>query len=240
MRRVILTFLVLLPLVGGCADFGPTIENTSGGDGIGTTVGTDDTGMDETGGMDDTGDTGDTGTTDDTGDTGDTGDDTGTTGDTGEPMENPKPGEFCDPFLAFNGDAPCDGDPENPSDEYTCVPVRTEPVPDQPQWDFRCVMAMDDQDDGYDEGDPCEYPGQNIYAGCMNTSCTSNGLVSDPDTDPYVNHPPGACPFDQDGALVKGCCTPFCDGDNPCDAGWQCQMDAISLETGIGHCIWEG
>jgi hypothetical protein len=95
----------------------------------------------------------------------------------------------------------------------------------------------DTQGDGHDLGDACSDAGGYLYQGCMNTSCTDNGYGQGPAP---INHPPGECPFeDENNSNIQGCCTPFCDADNPCDPGWFCAMNFVPLD-GYGSCIWNG
>jgi hypothetical protein len=243
MKRVILTMCVLGLLTACGGDFSPNIEDTSGG----ITVGTMDTEDDGTGGMDtDGGSTGgmdDTGGTDD-GSTGDT--DDGSTGETGEPVENPQPGDLCDPLLAFEGIAPCDPDPDT-NQEHSCD-LLIEP---QDADEYRCVPLRDQQSNGTDIGDPCDDNGNGQLfgfgmTGCLNAFCLSNGFYTNPDTDTHINHPPGQCEFDQGGYFTKGCCTMYCDAQTPCDQGWSCHSmlmlgaSADVQPAGIGACVWNG
>jgi hypothetical protein len=174
---------------------------------------------------------------------------------TPEPTENPGPGEPCNPFEAFGGDAPCDGDPANPTVAYTCVPASVSPIPEETVWEFRCVAVVDAQGNGSDITDPCSDAGGSLFAGCMNSYCLGNGLSNTPETDVYQNHPPvpedDACPFvwnadesGEGGYFVKACCSDFCDAAHPCDAGWTCitnqgHVPATLDGEAVGACVWQ-
>jgi hypothetical protein len=108
--------------------------------------------------------------------------------------------------------------------------------------------VKDTQDNGYDLGDGCDddegqWWNTSTAAGCFNSWCLSNGLGGNPDLDEHVNWPDNECPFDQDGDLVKGCCSSYCDAENPCQAGWTCanlSTQYINIETDVGVCVWNG
>lgn len=237
MRQALFAILLAFGLSACAGEFNPDgLDGSGTGIGSGTGVDETGTGMDETDGTDD-GTTGDTDGGSTTGDDGTTGDETG--GSTGGEMDPPGPLEPCDPFLAFNGEVLCDGDPEYPNHVYSCLPARTEPVPNMYEWKFLCIRVRDTQGDGWDIDDPCSDNGGDQYAGCFNSACTPNGLSVDPDTDQHMYHPPGTCSFGSfDTYLVFGCCTPFCNDENQCDPGWTCEQNFVPVE-GVGACVWK-
>lgn len=254
-------------LLFGCAsDFNPSLKQTGDESTISEDDGEDasDNSADdgEDGGSEDPGDTDsgepgssdDAGSSDDSGESEDSGsDDSSDTSDTDEPVTPPEFGEPCDPFLAFNGVAPCQADPAYPQIPSTCVLVQ-----DQVEltWQFECVSVKDTQGDGEDLSDPCSDAGGDPFAGCLNSFCLSNGLGSYPETDVYQNHPPipsdEACPFiwwseddpnhEGGGYYVQGCCSSFCDAAHPCEAGWTCDMSGlVPAELNgeeVGVCVW--
>jgi hypothetical protein len=263
-----LAFTLLGALLCGCAsDFDPSIEH--GGDenslGESESVGepssdsADDSASEEDSGSEDPSagsDESDDGSEDEGSDDSNGSDDGSESGeDTGEPVPAPALGEPCDPFLAFSGEAPCQADPENPALASTCIPVQ-----DQIEltWEFLCVSVEDTQGDGSDLGDPCsDNEGAAAHAGCFNSLCLGNGLGTSPETDVYESHPPipseDACPFlwfpeddpnhEGGGYYVKGCCSAFCDAENPCEAGWTCKMNGLVPAElngeAVGVCVWE-
>jgi hypothetical protein len=249
---------LLLSLLCACAsDFSPTVavDTMTSSDPSEDPAEEDSTFDPEESSSDDGSTTGDS----DDGSTTTEPDSTDTSGDTPtEPPTNPGPGEPCDPFAAFEGTAPCDGDPETPSVAYTCVPAMQTPTPDDVVWEFRCVAVVDTQGDGDELSNPCSDDGGSMFAGCMNALCLSNGLSNDPAQDVYQNHPPipseDACPFvwwssddpnhESGGYYVKACCSDFCDANHPCDAGWTCvtnqgHVPATLDGEAVGACVWQ-
>lgn len=257
MRPAFATLLGAL-LCGCASDFDPSIKHGEDdsiveSDGMGE----DDSASEDSGGEDPDPTAGsqgsgsdDSSSDDSTEDSG--GEDPSDTSDTDEPLGPPAFGEPCDPFLAFNGEAPCQADPEHPAIPSTCVPVQDVV---NLTWGFLCVSVKDSQGDGDDLGDPCSDAGGHPTAGCMNSFCLSNGLGNFPETDVYENHPPipsdDACPFiwwspddvnhEGEGYFVKACCSSFCDAANPCEVGWTCKTTGAIPETenGVGVCVWE-
>lgn len=258
-----LSSLIVLLLCACASDFSPTVvAETMTTANPSEDPGDDEDSVDPEDSSSDEGSTGgtdDSTTGDDTTSDGSTSDD-GSTDDTGttEMPDNPGPGEPCDPFAAFDGTAPCEGDPQALSVAYTCVPTMLTPAPDEVTWEFRCMPVKDVQGDGEDLGDPCSDDAGSMFAGCMNSYCLSNGLSNSPEQDVYQNHPPipsdDACPFiwwspddpthEGDGYYVKACCSDFCDASHPCEAGWTCVTNqglvpATLDGEAVGACVWQ-
>jgi hypothetical protein len=238
MKRLETTILCVF-LLGGCAsEFSPVLEEEDETD----TGDFSDEDTDEEVSTDE-------GSTDDSGDTSGT-EDTGSdedTGETSEPPSNPGLNEPCDPFLAFEGIAPCE-DPNNPNADLTCAIVRLMPDINTTAYEFRCLSPGDGNGDGSDLGDNCSddgggQAGAQISTGCLNSFCLWNGLGNDPVNDDPWGHPPGECPFvlPDDMGYSSGCCTTYCNADHPCDPGWTCQMGAPAvgeIPDGVGACVW--
>lgn len=250
-RTRIFTIGIALLATTGCASFEPNLDSestgltgtsdtdagTDGSTGAGTGGGSGGSGG-ETGGS--------TGGATDGGTGGSTGAET-QGGTTGGPAANPGPGEPCDPLDAFSGIAPCE-DPENPQTLYTCTTVPME-GDNETVWDFECVEVKDTNGNGYDIGDGCDddlgaWWNDGTAAGCLNAWCLSNGLGNNPDLDEHVNWPPGECGFGSAETIyVKGCCSPYCDTEHPCDPGWTCSplaQQGIDIDTTVGTCVWNG
>jgi len=233
-------------LLAGCADSHTDPESFGDETGDSTSTGSDsDTSGSETdSGSSSSGDTGSTGDGDGDTDGTDTGDTDGT-GETGEPSENPGPDEPCDPLLAFEGIAPCE-DPENPLIEYTCGAVPLMPNPNETVWEFRCQRLKDVAQDGNGLGDGCFDDNSYVtgYSGCQDAWCLSNGHL---EGNGHINWPDDECGFGGgNDPIVRGCCSPFCDAENPCGGSYFCRPLTVylpSLEaeySGLGTCVWAG
>jgi hypothetical protein len=233
-------------LLGACGDASEPVDAFGGSSSGATTGDADESGESgsDDGGSSTSGETeGSTGETEgSTGETeGSTGETEGSTGETeGEDM-SPGPGDPCDPITA----PPCE-DPQNPEIELTCTTVPHQ-GDNETVWEWECMPTKDTQGNGTDLGDGCDDDGgawanEGSAAGCLNLGCLGNGLGNNPDLDEHANWPTNECPFEQDGTFVKGCCTLYCNADNPCDAGWTCVSltQTLNIETDVGICVWNG
>lgn len=250
--KLIVALLGAILALGACGgEFNPMLDTSgSGMDTIGMTDTDGTTGEDgSTGGMDGTGSTGEDGSS--TGDDGTTGMDMGGSGETGEPMENPAPGEPCNPLLAQDGTAPCEDPNQDPNDvwtAYTCQSVAKMGG----GVEFKC-LEFDGKYFGNSWEDPMPATSHSsrgdMCAGggfeglCMDSFCVNVGAMGD------ENHPSGYCdklqteyPADtEDPVLPTACCVPWCDDFHSCPGGFTClPMPEVGFGDNFGQCAFFG
>ena len=248
--KLLIGVLGAILTMGACrGDLSPAFDTSeSGTDTIGMTSTTGDassTGEDPTSGEGSGSTTGDDGST---GGGTAPGMDMGGSGETGEPTGNPWLWEPCDPVLAANGTAPCEGPMMGNANDvwvhYTCGTVV-----DGNSIAFECLQfdgkyfGMSFEDPSPASVDDMCSMGSVIDNVCMNSGCMSNGGFAQ--GMPLKNFPAGHCdnvqtsyPADmQDAEVPLSCCTAYCNDDNPCDEGFTCWSMENETFPSLGRCL---